>query len=50
MEESFLKSVALFAEFEPDELMALSRGLQTAQFAPGDPRLAPRRFRRSDAL
>jgi len=36
MEETFLKSVALFAEFEPDELMALSRDLQKAQFTPGD--------------
>jgi CRP-like cAMP-binding protein len=36
MEESFLESVTLFAEFEPEELKALSRGMQSARFAPGD--------------
>jgi CRP-like cAMP-binding protein len=36
MEETFLKSVTLFAEFEPAELQALARGMQSASFATGD--------------
>ena len=36
MEESFLKSVMLFAEFESAELEALGRGLQTTRFNAGD--------------
>src|SRR6185436_1262803 len=36
MEESFLKSVTLFAEFEPSELQAVARGMQSAHFSPGD--------------
>jgi CRP-like cAMP-binding protein len=36
MEESFLKSVTLFVEFEPEELQALVSGMQPAHYAPGD--------------
>ena len=36
MEESFLKSVTLFAEFEPAELRALANSLQSTRFAAGD--------------
>ena len=36
MEESFLKSVTLFAEFEPAELEALARGLQMTRYNAGD--------------
>jgi len=36
MEESFLKSVTLFAEFEPAELKALASGLQMSRFNAGD--------------
>jgi CRP/FNR family cyclic AMP-dependent transcriptional regulator len=32
----FLKSVALFAEFEPDELAGLKQTIRTTRFAPGD--------------
>ena len=36
MDVNFLKSVSLFAEFEPDELALLGRNLQPAHFSPGD--------------
>lgn len=36
MEENFLKSVTLFAEFEGNELQALARNLQSSRFAAGD--------------
>ena len=36
MEESFLKNVTLFVEFEPDELQALGKGMQLTTYAPGD--------------
>src|ERR1043165_4353700 len=36
MEETFLKTVTLFAEFESAELEALARGLQTSRFNAGD--------------
>ena len=36
MEENFLKSVTLFAEFESSELQALAQNLQISRFAAGD--------------
>jgi len=36
MEETFLKSVTLFAEFEAAELQALARSLQMTRFNAGD--------------
>jgi len=38
MEESFLKSVTLFAEFEPAELQALASGLPVAAYPVSGPR------------
>lgn len=35
-DQGFLKNVALFAEFEPGELAALSQALQTTRFSVGD--------------
>jgi CRP/FNR family cyclic AMP-dependent transcriptional regulator len=35
-DQGFLKAVALFAEFEPNELEALAQTILTTQFAPGD--------------
>ena len=40
MEETFLKSVTLFAEFEAAELQALARSLQMTRFNAGDTILA----------
>lgn len=36
MDETFLKSVTLFAEFEPPELEALAKTLQSSRYGAGD--------------